>query len=59
MSYKLPDLPYDHDALEPHIDKKTMEIHHGKHHKGYTDKLNNALEGHEFADCQLKKCFSE
>ena len=55
MSYKLPDLPYANDALEPHIDKKTMEIHHGKHHKGYTDKLNNALEGHEFADLPIKE----
>lgn len=55
MSYKLPDLPYEHDALEPHIDKKTMEIHHGKHHKGYTDKLNAALEGHEFADLPIEE----
>lgn len=55
MSYKLPDLPYEHDALEPHIDKKTMEIHHGKHHKGYTDKLNAALEGHKFADLPIEK----
>jgi len=53
MSYKLPDLPYEHDALEPHIDKKTMEIHHGKHHKGYTDKLNAALEGHEFENLPI------
>lgn len=50
MSYKLPDLPYAKDALEPHIDAKTMEIHHGKHHKGYVDKVNAALEGHELAD---------
>ena len=50
MSYTLPDLPYAHDALEPHIDTKTMEIHHGKHHKGYVDKVNAALEGHGFAD---------
>lgn len=49
MSYELPDLPYAHDALEPHIDAKTMEIHHGKHHQGYTNKLNAALEGHSFA----------
>ncbi|MCA1801000.1 MAG: superoxide dismutase [Rhodothermaceae bacterium] len=49
MSYTLPDLPYAHNALEPHIDAKTMEIHHGKHHKGYVDKVNAALEGHEFA----------
>lgn len=45
MSFKLPDLPYAHDALEPHIDAKTMEIHHGKHHAGYTSKLNSAIEG--------------
>lgn len=50
MPYELPDLPYAHDALEPHIDAKTMEIHHGKHHQGYTNKLNKALEGHSFAD---------
>jgi superoxide dismutase, Fe-Mn family len=50
MSYKLPDLPYAHDALEPHIDAKTMEIHHGKHHRGYVDKVNAALEGHDFAN---------
>jgi superoxide dismutase, Fe-Mn family len=49
MSYTLPDLPYAHNALEPHIDAKTMEIHHGKHHKGYVDKVNAALEGQEFA----------
>ena len=46
MAFTLPDLPYPHDALEPHIDKMTMQIHHGKHHQGYTDKLNAALEGH-------------
>ncbi len=47
MSFKLPELPYAKDALEPHIDAKTMEIHHGKHHQGYTDKLNKAIEGSE------------
>jgi len=50
MAYQLPDLPYAKDALEPHIDAKTMEIHHGKHHAGYTSKLNAALEGTEFID---------
>ena len=45
MSFKLPDLPYKFDALEPNIDAKTMEIHHGKHHAGYTNNLNNAIEG--------------
>lgn len=45
--FTLPKLPYAFDALEPHIDAKTMEIHHDKHHQGYVDKLNAALEGHE------------
>ena len=44
--FALPELGYAHDALEPHIDARTMEIHHGKHHAGYTSKLNAALEGH-------------
>jgi Fe-Mn family superoxide dismutase len=48
MSFELPKLPYAYDALEPHIDAKTMEIHHGKHHAGYTTKLNAAIEGTEF-----------
>ena len=45
--YKLPELPYDAAALEPHIDSETMNIHHGKHHAGYVNNLNNALEGHD------------
>ena len=45
MAFELPQLPYAKDALEPHIDARTMEIHHGKHHNGYTTKLNSALEG--------------
>jgi Fe-Mn family superoxide dismutase len=45
MAYSLPDLPYDYSALEPHIDAKTMEIHHTKHHQTYVDKLNAAIEG--------------
>ncbi len=44
--FQLPDLPYAFDALEPHIDARTMEIHHDRHHKGYTDKLNAAIEKH-------------
>jgi len=50
--FELPDLPYDFDALEPYIDARTMEIHHDKHHAGYTRKLNAALEGH--TDLQAK-----
>ncbi len=46
MAYELPDLPYAHNALEPHIDAKTMEIHHGKHHNTYVTKLNGAVENH-------------
>ncbi len=45
MAFELPALSYAHDALEPHIDTKTMEIHHGKHHAGYTNNLNNAITG--------------
>ena len=46
MPFTLPDLPYAFDALEPHIDARTMEIHHDKHHKTYVDNLNAALEKH-------------
>ena len=49
MAFELPNLPYAHDALEPHIDARTMEIHHGKHHAGYTSKLNAAIEGTDLA----------
>lgn len=52
MAHQLPALPYAHDALEPHIDKLTMEIHHGRHHATYVNNLNAALEGH--ADLQDK-----
>ena len=45
MSFQLPSLTYNFEALEPHIDSKTMQIHHGKHHAGYTNKLNAALAG--------------
>ncbi|MEP3089040.1 MAG: superoxide dismutase, partial [Nonlabens ulvanivorans] len=45
MAFELPKLNYAYDALEPHIDARTMEIHHSKHHNGYTTKLNNAIEG--------------
>ena len=56
MAFSLPDLPYAHNALEPHIDVRTMEIHHGKHHQGYVNKLNAALEGHaDLADKSLEE----
>ncbi|MFY4776368.1 superoxide dismutase SodA [Metabacillus sp. RGM 3146] len=47
MAYQLPELPYAYDALEPHIDKETMNIHHTKHHNTYVTNLNGALEGHD------------
>jgi Fe-Mn family superoxide dismutase len=50
MPFELPPLPYDFNALEPHIDARTMEIHHDKHHKAYVDNANKALEGNEWAD---------
>lgn len=55
MAYKLPDLPYAYDALEPNIDERTMKIHHDKHHAGYTKKTNAALEGTEFADQPIEE----
>jgi len=56
MSFTLPNLTYAYDALEPHFDARTMEIHHTKHHAGYTSKLNAALEGkREFADWDIEK----
>jgi Fe-Mn family superoxide dismutase len=50
MAFSVPDLPYDYDALEPHIDEETMRVHHDKHHQAYADKANGALEGTEWAD---------
>jgi superoxide dismutase, Fe-Mn family len=50
MSYSVPPLPYDYNALEPHIDEATMRVHHDKHHQAYVDKANAALEGTEWAD---------
>ena len=52
MAFQLPPLPYASDALEPHIDDATMEIHHDKHHAAYVNNLNKALEGH--ADLQIE-----
>ena len=54
MAFELPALPYAHNALEPHIDQQTMEIHHGKHHAGYTTKLNAAFEGSDLANQSIE-----
>ncbi len=54
MAYSVPPLPYAYDALEPHIDKATMEFHHDKHHQAYVDKANAALEGTPLADASIE-----
>ncbi len=54
MAFKLPDLPYAYDALEPYIDARTMEIHHTKHHAGYTNKLNAAIEGTDLEGLKIE-----
>jgi Fe-Mn family superoxide dismutase len=59
MAYSLPELPYAHDALAPHIDAKTMEIHHGKHHNGYVTKVNAALEGSDLGSKSIEKLISD
>jgi Fe-Mn family superoxide dismutase len=58
MSFTLPALPYDFSALEPHIDTKTMEIHHGKHHQAYVTNLNNAIAGTEMEGKSLEELMS-
>jgi Fe-Mn family superoxide dismutase len=55
MAYSVPDLPYDYNALEPHIDEATMKVHHDKHHQAYVDKANAALEGTEWADKDVEE----
>ncbi len=57
--FTLPDLPYAYDALEPHIDEQTMRIHHTKHHQGYTDKLNAALDGTEWAGKPIEETLGD
>jgi Fe-Mn family superoxide dismutase len=59
MAYSLPDLPYPYDALEPHIDARTMEIHHTKHHNGYVTKVNNAIAGSELESKTIEELISD
>lgn len=60
MAFKLPDLDYPYDALEPHIDKMTMEIHHTKHHQTYVDNLNKAVEGYkEYQEMDIKELIAK
>ncbi|MEZ4827288.1 MAG: superoxide dismutase [Bacteroidia bacterium] len=55
MAFTLPNLPYAHNALEPHIDAKTMEIHHGKHHAAYTNNLNAAIQGSDLENKSIEE----
>jgi superoxide dismutase, Fe-Mn family len=55
MPYEVPPLPYDYDALEPHIDEATMRVHHDKHHQAYVTNVNNALEGTELAGSPIEE----
>lgn len=58
--FELPNLPYNYDALEPHVDEETMKVHHDKHHKGYTDKLNKALENYpEWLEKPIEEVLSD
>ena len=59
MPFTLPNLPYDHAALEPTIDARTMEIHHGKHHQAYVDNANKALEGTDLADAPVEEVLAK
>ena len=59
MSFQLPDLPYDFDALEPHIDSQTMQIHHGKHHNAYVGKLNDAVSGTELESKTIEEILAK
>jgi Fe-Mn family superoxide dismutase len=55
MAFEVPPLPYDYNALEPHIDEQTMRLHHDKHHQAYVDKANGALEGTQWADRSVEE----
>jgi Fe-Mn family superoxide dismutase len=59
MAYTVPPLPYAYEALEPHIDKMTMEVHHDKHHQAYVDKVNAALEGTALADKPIEQVIAD
>jgi Fe-Mn family superoxide dismutase len=59
MAFELPSLNYSFDALEPHIDTKTMQIHHGKHHAGYTNNLNNAIKGTDLETMSIETILAE
>src|SRR5919206_4504724 len=59
MAYEVPPLPYDYDALEPHIDEQTMHLHHDKHHQAYVDNANKALEGTEWADRSVESILAD
>lgn len=60
MTYELPDLPYAYDALEPHIDEETMKLHHDKHHNGYVNKTNKALENYpKFAEKSIEELMAD
>ena len=59
MAYEVPPLPYPEDALEPHIDAQTMQIHHDKHHQAYVDKVNDALEGTDLADKPIEQVIAD
>lgn len=59
MAFQLPDLPYGFDALEPHVDARTMEIHHGKHHAAYTNNLNAAVQGTEMEGMSIEQILNQ